>query len=335
MAEVGHRLGRGRGAYDFAHKIYNCHLLGSPNRQGKGAIHVSAGFLTGYLKKDDLLAAGNAVNRVTDGASRDGYTSVTPVPGAVDDMWGKGNVPKDCSLQNKTRGRIIGRNAPLCRSNVGLRRTLCSSSLYQWRLCWGRGQFVFIREYGDNGSRAVPLFKSKTGYYEILQVMPSATQAQIKTAYYKQSFVYHPDRNAGSEEATVRFSDISEAYTVLGNETLRKKYDRGLLGQSDLLATVRPSSSKDGAGGGSAQQQAGGRRSVGGEGPRANDFDKFFRSHYNEQLQRQRDIRARREQRLREKAATKDGQKLDWMMEMCVGLLVVMAAGVIMSLKRG
>uniref|UniRef100_A0A8D3BFX1 J domain-containing protein n=1 Tax=Scophthalmus maximus TaxID=52904 RepID=A0A8D3BFX1_SCOMX len=195
MAEVGHRLGRGRGAYDFAHKIYNCHLLGSPN------------------------------------------------------------------------------------------------------------------------SRAVPLFKSKTGYYEILQVMPSATQAQIKTAYYKQSFVYHPDRNAGSEEATVRFSDISEAYTVLGNETLRKKYDRGLLGQSDLLATVRPSSSKDGAGGGSAQQQAGGRRSVGGEGPRADDFDKFFRSHYNEQLQRQRDIRARREQRLREKAAAKDGQKLDWMME--------------------
>uniref|UniRef100_A0A8C4S5K7 J domain-containing protein n=1 Tax=Erpetoichthys calabaricus TaxID=27687 RepID=A0A8C4S5K7_ERPCA len=45
------------------------------------------------------------------------------------------------------------------------------------------------------------MVKSKTAYYDILQVTPSATQAQIKTAYYKQSFLYHPDRNAGSEEA--------------------------------------------------------------------------------------------------------------------------------------
>uniref|UniRef100_A0A3B4YU40 J domain-containing protein n=1 Tax=Seriola lalandi dorsalis TaxID=1841481 RepID=A0A3B4YU40_SERLL len=25
----------------------------------------------------------------------------------------------------------------------------------------------------------------------------SATQSQIKTAYYKQSFIYHPDKNPG------------------------------------------------------------------------------------------------------------------------------------------
>uniref|UniRef100_A0A3Q3WES9 J domain-containing protein n=1 Tax=Mola mola TaxID=94237 RepID=A0A3Q3WES9_MOLML len=72
-----------------------------------------------------------------------------------------------------------------------------------------------------------PLYKSKTGYYEILDVVPGATQAQIKTAYYKQSFIYHPDRNAGSDAATVRFSEINEAYTVLGNKALRRKYDRG------------------------------------------------------------------------------------------------------------
>uniref|UniRef100_A0A3P8UL44 J domain-containing protein n=1 Tax=Cynoglossus semilaevis TaxID=244447 RepID=A0A3P8UL44_CYNSE len=47
------------------------------------------------------------------------------------------------------------------------------------------------------------LYKTKTGYYDVLGVSSSATQAQIKTAYYKQSFIYHPDRNSGSEEATI------------------------------------------------------------------------------------------------------------------------------------
>uniref|UniRef100_A0A673BB84 J domain-containing protein n=1 Tax=Sphaeramia orbicularis TaxID=375764 RepID=A0A673BB84_9TELE len=66
-------------------------------------------------------------------------------------------------------------------------------------------------------------------YYDILKVSPSATQSQIKSAYYKQSFIYHPDKNAGSEEAKQMFAEISEAYTVLGNITLRRKYDRGIL----------------------------------------------------------------------------------------------------------
>uniref|UniRef100_A0A3B3VDI4 J domain-containing protein n=1 Tax=Poecilia latipinna TaxID=48699 RepID=A0A3B3VDI4_9TELE len=61
------------------------------------------------------------------------------------------------------------------------------------------------------------LHKSKTAYYDILKVSPSATQSQIKTAYYKQSFIYHPDKNLGSEEATQHFAKISEAYAVLGN----------------------------------------------------------------------------------------------------------------------
>uniref|UniRef100_A0A3B1K2K7 J domain-containing protein n=1 Tax=Astyanax mexicanus TaxID=7994 RepID=A0A3B1K2K7_ASTMX len=67
--------------------------------------------------------------------------------------------------------------------------------------------------------------RSKTAYYDILQVSPNATQAQIKTAYYKQSFLYHPDKNPGREEATYRFAQISEAYSILGSVGLRKKYD--------------------------------------------------------------------------------------------------------------
>uniref|UniRef100_A0A4W6FFZ4 DnaJ homolog subfamily C member 30, mitochondrial n=1 Tax=Lates calcarifer TaxID=8187 RepID=A0A4W6FFZ4_LATCA len=155
-----------------------------------------------------------------------------------------------------------------------------------------------------NGGRSEPLYKTKTGYYEILDVLPTATHAQIKTAYYKQSFVYHPDRNAGSEEATTRFSEISEAYTVLGNKALRKKYDRGLLSPSDLIAKAKPSASD--STGSSAKRQTDSRRSAVGADIRGGifDFDKFYKSHYSDQLQRQRDIQARKEEMLKKKQET-------------------------------
>uniref|UniRef100_A0A8C6WI96 DnaJ heat shock protein family (Hsp40) member C30 n=1 Tax=Neogobius melanostomus TaxID=47308 RepID=A0A8C6WI96_9GOBI len=152
-----------------------------------------------------------------------------------------------------------------------------------WRVHYGRVTLLkraqskhdlfFSRAYGDNGGYREPLYKGKTAYYEILEVSPSATQAQIKTAYYKQSFAYHPDRNAGSDEATLRFSEINEAYTVLGSKALRKKYDRGLLSSSDLIAEAKSSE----------------------ESARMFDFDQFYKSHYGEQLQRERDLRQRRE----------------------------------------
>lgn len=194
---------------------------------------------------------------------------------------------------------------------------------------------MFIRAYSGNGTRSEPLYKSKTGYYEILEVIPAATHAQIKTAYYKQSFIYHPDRNAGSEVATVRFSEINEAYTVLGNKALRKKYDRGLLSQSDLVATARPSG-KDTTGS-SAKQQTDRRRSVMDPDARGGvfDFDTFFKSHYNEQLQRDKDIRVRKEEMLRKKQETLGEKKLGRMLEMGVGAMLALAVTILIGLKRG
>ncbi|GAA6213511.1 dnaJ homolog subfamily B member 12-like [Lates japonicus] len=343
MAEV--RQCFGRGAYGVAHKIYNRHLLEGPTKQGKSAILVSslsARFPSGDFKNGNLYGAENAAGRVTVGASRDSYTRVTPAPGAVIDILEKGNVaeyysyrgPKEYSLSNKTHVQIIDRNQHRCRSNVKFKRTFRTPSPYCiWRLNWGHGQFVFARDYSGNGGRSEPLYKTKTGYYEILDVLPTATHAQIKTAYYKQSFIYHPDRNAGSEEATTRFSEISEAYTVLGNKALRKKYDRGLLSPSDLIAKARPSASD--STGSSAKQQTASRRSAVGADIRGGifDFDKFYKSHYSDQLQRQRDIRVRKEEMLRLKQETIGEKKLGKMMEMCVGAMVGIAMVILFTLK--
>uniref|UniRef100_A0A667XRJ8 DnaJ homolog subfamily C member 30, mitochondrial n=1 Tax=Myripristis murdjan TaxID=586833 RepID=A0A667XRJ8_9TELE len=173
-----------------------------------------------------------------------------------------------------------------------------------WTWCFLKGERLMClpsRAYNTSGERSEPLYKTKTGYYDILEVSPNATQAQIKTAYYKQSFIYHPDKNAGSEEATVRFSEISEAYTVLGNKALRKRYDRGLLSQSDLTRATKPSVKDASGSGGGGSKQATTRRSVVGTDKSVFDFDKFIKAHYSEQFQRDKNIRMRKEEMLRKK----------------------------------
>ena len=64
-----------------------------------------------------------------------------------------------------------------------------------------------------------------TEYYDVLGVPTDATPAKIKKAYYVAARKWHPDRNK-SDEAKVKFQAIGEAYQVLGDEKLRKIYDR-------------------------------------------------------------------------------------------------------------
>ena len=59
-------------------------------------------------------------------------------------------------------------------------------------------------------------------YYQILQVMPTATQAEIKAAYRRLAKQFHPDKNPGAEE---KFKLIKEAYETLIDEVKRSKYD--------------------------------------------------------------------------------------------------------------
>lgn len=61
-------------------------------------------------------------------------------------------------------------------------------------------------------------------YYDILGVSPTATAAEIKKRYYALAMQYHPDKNH-SAEAEEKFKKISEAYQVLGDPQLRKRYN--------------------------------------------------------------------------------------------------------------
>ncbi|XP_036910667.1 dnaJ homolog subfamily C member 30, mitochondrial [Sturnira hondurensis] len=140
---------------------------------------------------------------------------------------------------------------------------------------------------------------SRTALYELLGVPSTATQAQIKAAYYRQSFLYHPDRNAGSAEAAERFTRISEAYVVLGSAALRRKYDRGLLSDVDLRGPgVQPSkapSAESGSPRTSPPRPHSGGQAALGSNRTMFDFDAFYQAHYGEQLERERRLRARRE----------------------------------------
>ena len=62
-------------------------------------------------------------------------------------------------------------------------------------------------------------------YYKALGVEPSASEAEIKTAYRRLARKYHPDvsKEAGAEE---RFKAVNEAYEVLKDKDKRAQYDQ-------------------------------------------------------------------------------------------------------------
>lgn len=61
-------------------------------------------------------------------------------------------------------------------------------------------------------------------YYKILGVERTASSSEIKAMYKKMALIYHPDRNPNSQILAMKFSEITEAYNVLGDLEKRLKY---------------------------------------------------------------------------------------------------------------
>ena len=87
-------------------------------------------------------------------------------------------------------------------------------------------------------------------FYDILEVSPSASTAEIRASYLKLAREYHPDRvpeyltklRADAEE---KVKEINEAWAVLGDPTKRRKYDLKLESNADTSphssSTANPS----------------------------------------------------------------------------------------------
>lgn len=58
-------------------------------------------------------------------------------------------------------------------------------------------------------------------YYKILEINRSVTDKEIKSAYYRLSKLYHPDKN-GNE---LLFHSINEAYIILSDVDKKAEYD--------------------------------------------------------------------------------------------------------------
>ncbi|CAJ1439814.1 unnamed protein product, partial [Effrenium voratum] len=68
----------------------------------------------------------------------------------------------------------------------------------------------------------------RKSYYELLEVSPDATSAEIHKAYKKKALQHHPDKNPGRvAEATELFKAIGEAYLCLRDPQKRAAYDSG------------------------------------------------------------------------------------------------------------
>jgi DnaJ-class molecular chaperone len=63
--------------------------------------------------------------------------------------------------------------------------------------------------------------------YKILDVTRDASHEEIKKAYRLLAKKYHPDTNKDDPAVAEKFKEVSAAYSILGDEAQRGRYDRG------------------------------------------------------------------------------------------------------------
>lgn len=73
-------------------------------------------------------------------------------------------------------------------------------------------------------------------YFGVLKIAQTATPAEVKAAYYRESRAYHPDRFAAYPDAAFRetvgriYRRVNEAYTILRDDKKRAKYLQDVTG---------------------------------------------------------------------------------------------------------
>ncbi len=162
-------------------------------------------------------------------------------------------------------------------------------------ICW----WYQTRDYRHHKHKRA---ERQANLYDVLAIAPKATQTQIKAADYKLSKIYHPDLNQGSKDTQEKFAAISEAYSVLGNVTLRRRYDRGIFTPRDLHSEIKEKHKET-----ESKQRRNTSVYYNTAGERMYDFDEFYKAHYGEALRREQ--RERKDRKRRAEEAKKEQEQ--------------------------
>lgn len=128
--------------------------------------------------------------------------------------------------------------------------------------------------------------------YQVLGVQKDASADEIKKAYREAAFKYHPDRNQNNTAAEEKFKSVSNAYSVLGDESKRRQYD--LYGGADgsPFGAARQGTYGSGYGTYDTQSQSSGN-------PYGTQYDQYGGAGYDpfEEMFRRAGMRAEAQQR--------------------------------------
>ncbi|OCT44993.1 Pre-mRNA-splicing factor cwf23 [Cladophialophora carrionii] len=67
---------------------------------------------------------------------------------------------------------------------------------------------------------------TEVDYYELLSVLPTASEAEIRRAYRKTSLLYHPDKVKPTPETLDKFQLLQTALNILTDADEKRKYDQ-------------------------------------------------------------------------------------------------------------
>ena len=85
----------------------------------------------------------------------------------------------------------------------------------------------------SQNSPEVTTLDSTADYYSLLGVKRAASSADIKNAFRKLVFQYHPDRRPNDKAAAEKLKRVLEAYGVLSDSEKRASYDRETRSESE------------------------------------------------------------------------------------------------------
>lgn len=123
---------------------------------------------------------------------------------------------------------------------VALDLRLGKRAVYSVQQVWGKVRNLESKYFSTR--RRVP--KKERSPYEVLNVSKTATDKEIKLAYFREAKKWHPDMNANDPSAKEKFQEIGAAYEILSNPLKRKKYEEGGSGYGNASSSQSQSYSQ-------------------------------------------------------------------------------------------